>query len=65
MGSGFQNSTKVKCMLNDIEMKPIDVYPDRILCPMTKSPFGLNFTGAVDFGVSLETLCVLDFLLLA
>lgn len=54
MGSGFQNSTKVKCMLNDIEMKPIDVYPDRILCPMTKSPFGLNFTGAVDFGVSLN-----------
>lgn len=54
MGSGFQNSTKVKCILNNIEMKPVDVYPDRILCPMTECSFGKNYTGSVDFGVSLN-----------
>jgi len=54
MGSGFQNSTKVRCMLNKVEMDPIDVFPDKILCPMTECDFGRNFTGAVDFGVSLN-----------
>ena len=35
-------------------MDPIDVYPDQILCPMTKCTFGQNFTGTVDFGVTLN-----------
>lgn len=54
IGSGFQNSTIVKCMLNKIEYKPIDIFPNKILCPMPQSSYGKNFTGAVDFGVTLN-----------
>lgn len=54
MGSGFQNSTKVKCMVNKVEYTPINIYPDRILCPMPQAPFGKNFTGSVDFSVTLN-----------
>lgn len=62
IGSGFQNSTKVKCKLNNIEYKPIDIYHDKILCPMPKCTFGLNFTGSVDFSVTLNGIDWRDFL---
>lgn len=61
VGSGFQNSTKVKCMLNKEEMKPIDVFEDKILCPMPESSYGRNFTGAVDFSVTLNGIDWKDF----
>lgn len=54
IGSGFQNSTNVRCKLGGLEMDPVDVYPDKILCPMTECIHGRNYTGAVDFGVSLN-----------
>ena len=54
VGSGFKNSTKVKCSLNKVEYKPIDIYEDRILCPMPQASYGKNFTGAVDFAVTLN-----------
>jgi hypothetical protein len=61
VGSGFQNSTKVKCRLGDIELKPTSITEKEINCPMLECPLGLNFTGAMDFSVSLNGIDWRDF----
>jgi hypothetical protein len=53
IGGGFMNSDKVKCSLNNIAMKPIQVTEKLIQCPMLPSS-SKNFTGAVEFSVMLN-----------
>jgi len=55
VGSGFKNSTRVKCILDRNEkIQPLSISTNDILCPMPQAPKGSNFEGAVDFGISLN-----------
>jgi len=55
LGSGFKNSTKVKCILDRVDnYRPLSITTKDILCPMPQAANSLNFTGKVDFGISLN-----------
>ncbi len=55
IGSGFKNSTRVKCILDRVEgIKPISITEKEILCPNPQAMKGRNFTGKVDFGITLN-----------
>ena len=51
-GGGFQNSSKVKFYMDNVEYKPIAVRSKRIVNPMPA--MANNFTGYVDMGISMN-----------
>lgn len=60
VGSGFLESDKVKCKLGEIISKPELISEKEIRCPLLKAPKD-NFTGTVDFGISLNGIDWKDF----
>ena len=56
LGSGFRNSSDIKCMIDKIAYKPFEVKWDRIMCRIPKSTYGDDFFGNVPLEVTVNGL---------